>query len=121
MIRILDGFPDNVIALAATGRVTKGDYDEVLIPKVKETLARHGKIGCHYEIGPEFSGFEPGAVWEDLKLGVEHLSRWGRVAVVTDIAWIRVAVNVFRILVSGKTRIFPTRGSPEARRWIAAA
>jgi hypothetical protein len=121
MIRILDGFPDNVVALAATGRVTKGDYDEVLIPKVNETLARQGKIRCYYEIGPEFSGFEPSAVWEDLKLGVEHLSRWERVAVVTDIDWIRVAVNVFRFLVPGKTRVFPTREAPEARRWIAAA
>lgn len=121
MIEILDGFPDDVIALAAKGRVTKSDYEEVLIPKVMETLAQHDKIRCYYEIGPELSGFEPGAMWEDLKLGIEHLSHWERVAVVADIDWIRVAVNIFRFLVPGKTRVFSLREAAEARRWVAAA
>jgi hypothetical protein len=121
MIEILDGFPDNVIALTAKGRVTKRDYEEVLIPKVTETLARHRKIRCYYEVGPELSGFEPGAMWEDLKLGVDHLPHWERVAVVADIDWIRVAVNIFRFLVPGKTRVFSLHEAAEARRWIGTA
>ena len=44
MIEVLEGFPGNVIAFSAKGRVTKSDYDDVLIPKVKAALARQRKI-----------------------------------------------------------------------------
>jgi hypothetical protein len=121
MIEILRDFPETVIAVAATGRVTKKDYEEVLVPRVREALARHAKIRLYYELGGAFSGFDGGALWEDLKLGVEHLTRWERVAVVTDLDWIRLAVNAFRFLVPAETRLFATAQAPEARRWIAAA
>jgi hypothetical protein len=121
MIEILEGFPDSVIAFAAKGRVTRNDYDDVLIPKLKEALARRKRVRCYYELGSSFAGIEAAAAWEDFKLGIEHLSRWERVAVVTDIDWIRLAVNVFRFLVPGEIRVFATSQAAEARTWIAAA
>ena len=63
---------------------------------------------------------EPGAVWEDFKIAVEHLSRWERVAVVTDVEWIRHAVNVVRFLMPGEVRLFATSEAATAREWIAA-
>ena len=36
MIDILEGFPHSVLAFAATGGVTKKDYDDLLIPKLEE-------------------------------------------------------------------------------------
>ena len=120
MIEVLTGFPDSVAAFAAKGHVSKEDYDNVLIPKVKEILGRRKKVRCYYELGPEFSRIDPGAAWEDLKLGLEHLSRWERVAVVTNVDWIRIALNVFRFLVPGEMRVFATNEASEARRWITA-
>jgi len=38
MIDILEGFPHSVLAFAATGGVTKKDYDDLLIPKLEEAL-----------------------------------------------------------------------------------
>jgi SpoIIAA-like len=63
---------------------------------------------------------ELGAMWEDFRVGIGHLSGWERIAVVTDVDWIRHAINAFRFLVSGETRIFPTSEAAKARRWIAA-
>ncbi len=120
MIEILEGFPPNVIAFAAKGHVTKTDYDNVLIPKVEDALRRGGGIRCYYELGSQYSGIDAGAVWEDFKLGIEHLTRWERVAVVTDVEWIRLAISVFRFLVPGEIRVFATNQAAEARRWIAA-
>jgi SpoIIAA-like len=120
MIEVLAGFPDNIVACAAKGQVTKKDYDDVLIPRVKEALARQGKARCYYELGTEFSGMDAGAVWEDLKWGVGTLSHRERIAVVTDVDWIRVAINVFRFLVPGEIRIFETSRAADAKRWIAA-
>ena len=120
MIEVAEGFPDHVVAFVARGRVTKNDYERVLIPKVDEAFARHKKVRCYYELGSEFAGFEPGALWEDFELGIEHLSHWERVAVVTDSDWIRHAVGLFRFLVSGEIRVFATAQAAEGRRWIVA-
>jgi SpoIIAA-like len=121
MLEILADFPNNVVAASAHGVVTKRDYQDILVPRVELALKRHPKIRCYYELGPEFSRMETGAMWEDLKIGVAHLSRWERVAVVTDVDWIRHAVNVFRFLMPGEVRVFATSEAAAAREWITAA
>lgn len=121
MIETLDGFPDNVVAVAARERITRQDYLDVLIPKVDAALARGGKVRLYYEIGADMTGVDAGAAWEDFRLGVEHLSRWERMAVVTDIEWISRTINVFRIFMPGQLRVFPLSEAEAARRWIVAA
>ncbi len=120
MIEILEGFPDNVVAASSVGRITRQDYDAVLIPRVEATAKRHPNIRCYYEISTDFAGMEPGAVWEDFRLGVEYWTRWERVAVVTDVVWIAHAVNAFRVLMPGRTRLFATGEKAMARAWIVA-
>lgn len=84
MIEIIEGLPDNVVAVAAKGQVSRRDYSEVLVPAVEDAFRHHNKVRCYYELGREFSGMDAGAVWEDFKIGVEHIAQWERVAVVTD-------------------------------------
>lgn len=118
MIELLEGFPEGVVGFAAKGRVSREDYESVLVPAVERALRHAGGIRCYYELGKEFSGMEPGAAWEDFKVGLGHLTRWERVAVVTDIEWIRHAMDVFGFLVPGDYRVFPTTQAADARRWI---
>jgi SpoIIAA-like len=120
MIKILEDFPDNVVAVSAIGRVTREDYEAVLIPRVEAAAKRHPKIRCYYEIGADFAGMEPGAVWEDFRVGVEYWTRWERVAAVTDVAWIAHVVNTFRFLIPGQVRVFPTKDMEAARTWVQA-
>jgi SpoIIAA-like len=120
MIRLLTGFPDSVLAAACEGHVTRRDYEEVLIPAVAAALQRHPKLRIYYEVTPQFSGIEAGAVWEDFRLGMTHLSRWERMAAVTDVEWIRMAINAFRFLMPGRLRVFPLAEREAAQRWILA-
>ncbi len=120
MIQLLAGFPEGVVAAIAKGRVTKAGYEEVLVPAVEAAFKRRPKLRCYYELGQEFSGMDAGAVWEDFRIGFGHLAGWERIAVVTDTEWIRHAVGIFRFLVPGEIRVFPTRDETEARGWIAA-
>jgi hypothetical protein len=119
MIEFLEGFPENVIAVAAKGRVTVEDYDKKLIPRVEETLKKHPRVRLYYELGKAFSGIDAGAAWKDLKIGMEHLSNWERMALVTDVEWIRLALDAFRFLMPGRLRIFSTAEAKEARAWIS--
>lgn len=118
MIEIIDGFPDSVIALTAVGRITAQDYDRLVIPKIEETLKRHPKVRLYYELSPKFTGVDAGAAWKDFRLGVEHLTRWERMAVVTDVEWIRLTMNAFRFLMPGQLKVFANGQSAEARAWI---
>jgi hypothetical protein len=120
MIKILEGFPDNVIAVSAVGRLARQDYEAVLTPRVEATAKKHPKIRCYYEIGADFSGMTPGAVWEDFRVGVDYWRRWERVAVVTDVTWIAHVVNALRFLLPGQIRIFPTGEKEAARAWVGA-
>lgn len=117
MIEQLAGFPDNVVAMAAKGHVTRDDYERVLIPSVRQALGQHPKIRCYYELGRDVQ-FDAGAVWEDFKIGLEYLSRWERIAVVTDVDWLRAAANAFRFLVPGEVRVFAMADVAQARDWI---
>jgi SpoIIAA-like len=120
MIEMLADFPENVVAASARGVVTKEDYQKILVPRVERALQKHSKIRFYYDLGKEFSGMEAGAMWEDFKVGMEHLSRWERIAVVTDTEWVRHTVNAFRFLMPGNVRVFATSQAAEARAWIAA-
>lgn len=122
MIKILEGLPDNVIAASAVGRVTRHDYEAVLIRQVEAAAKKHPKIRCYYEVGADFSGMEPGAVWEDfkVKVGVEYWTRWERVAIVTDVTWIAHVVNALRFLLPGQIRVFAIGEKEAASAWVGA-
>jgi hypothetical protein len=116
MIELIEGFPKNVVGIFVQGRVTAQECRDVLTPAVEKLLKRHDKIRLYYEIGSRF----PGAAWDELDLGGERASRCERVAIVTDIAWVRLTVQALRFLFPSEIRVFPTILAAEGRKWIAA-
>jgi hypothetical protein len=121
MIEQLSGFPGNVVAFLCKGRVTKADYDAVMLPAVRRALQRHDKVRLYYETDTDFAGLDPGAMWEDFKVGMEHLNRWERVVVVTDVDWIKHMVRLFGFLIPAVTKLFSLAESARAREWIMSA
>ena len=120
MIEQLTNFPPNVVAFVCRGRVTKADYDKVLIPAVERALKSHDKVRLYYETASDFGGIDPGAFWADFRVGVEHFTRWERMAVVTDVEWIKNTISVFGFLMPGELRLFPAAEAAQAREWIVA-
>lgn len=121
MIELLKGFPDNVVAMTCKGRVTRADYDNVLVPVVEKALQSNDKVRLLYEIGTDFEGYDAGAAWEDFKVGMEHFSRWERIAVITDIEWIKHSMQLFSFVMPGTARVYPTADAAKARLWITQA
>jgi hypothetical protein len=116
VIEIIKGLPSNVVGIAVNGRVTKKDCYEVLMPAMAKSLRRHDNIRLYYELNSRF----PGAAWDDLDLGIEHVLPCERVAIVTDIGWIRYMVKALRFLIPGEIRVFATVQASEGRAWITA-
>ncbi len=118
MIEALAGFPTNVLGFSGTGHITRQDYETVVIPAVEEAFKRHGTLRTYFQIDHDFEGFGPGAMWEDFKVGMEHFTHWERIAVVTDVDWIRNAVKGFGFLMPGEVRVFSLTDADKARAWI---
>jgi SpoIIAA-like len=121
MIEIIPDLPDNVVAAVAHGKVTGEDYETVLVPAIENRLKSHEKIGCFYQLAPDFSGFTAEAAWDDFKIGMRHLTAFERVAVVTDAGWLRDAVKLFGFLMPCPVKVFDNDQAAEARSWVAGA
>lgn len=119
MIELLKGFPGNVVAISASGEVTKADYAKVVIPAVERVLAQHDALRLYYQIGTDFSGFDLGAMWSDAKVGMRHFFKWERIAVVTDIEWIKLSVRAFGFLMPAQVNVYTTGEADSARKWIS--
>lgn len=118
MLELLDNLPDNVVGVRASGWVSAHDYTSVLIPAVDAAIARHAKVRVLYQVGPEFLGFTPGAVWDDMKLGLSHYRDWEKVAVVTDVTWIAMAMQAFFFAMPCPTKVFSVAEQSQAVDWL---
>jgi SpoIIAA-like len=116
MIELLEDLPRNVVGISVKGRVTKEECQEILAPAIAKSLRWRDKIRLYYELGSRF----PGSGWDDLDLGFEHATCCERIAIVTDIAWVRLTVKAIRFLIPGEIRVFDTSEAEEARAWITA-
>ena len=116
MLELIEGLPKNVVGIVAKGRVTMQDCQDVLMPAIKKSRKRHDKIRLYYELNSRF----PGSAWDDLDLGLEHAACCERVAIVTDIGWVRLTVKAVRFLIPSKIRVFATVQADEGRAWITA-
>ena len=119
MIERMTDLPTNVLGFSAKGTVTANDYETVLIPAVDAMFSRQEKARLLYHLGEEFAGMEAGAAWDDAKVGLKHFSGWERMAVVTDVEWIRWAIRVFGLAMPGHIRVFHNRDLAEAKRWVS--
>lgn len=118
MVERIPDLPDNALGFTAKGTVTADDYESIIVPAVEELFSRQSKVRFLYHLGEDFSGFEASAVWDDTKLGLKHLGGWERMALVSDVEWLRVAARIFGLAIPGHLRVFHNRELAEATGWI---
>ena len=111
MIELIHGLPKNVVGITTRGRVTREDWDDVLLPAMDEALRRHEKVRLYYEIASRY----PGAGWDVLDLATDKLER---IAVVSDAAWVKWVANALCFLITSKVRVFSKEEEEESRTWI---
>ncbi len=119
MIKHLSDLPSHVVGFMCSGRITRRDYETVLMPVIETTLKRHEKVRLYYRIAQDFSHIEPG-VSHDFDLGIDHLMRWDRIAIVTNLDWFRETVRALSFLLPGDVELFTLDEEVEARELILA-
>jgi hypothetical protein len=92
MLEPIDDLPDGVVGFRASGELSGEDYDRVT----------------------------GGAMWDDTKLGMAHVTKWEKVALVSDVDWLRHAVVLLGYLMPGQMKAFTTADLDDARAWVVA-
>jgi hypothetical protein len=119
MITVLDGLPPEVLGVEATGEVSGSDYEDVVVPAVREKREAYGKVRFLYVLGESFEGWTADAMWEDAKLGLKDMGAWERIAVVSDKDWVSHVVRAFGWMVPGEVRLFGLADLDAAKEWVA--
>ena len=67
----------------------------------------------------DWPGMSGGAVWEDMKMGIERFTKWKRIALVTDVEWMRHATSLFGWMTPGDVKTFTLAQRDAAIAWAA--
>lgn len=117
MMKELSDLPAGVIGFEASGKIRAEDYRDVVLPAL-ERAAAAGEVRFVI-VMRDFDGMSGGAMWQDLKVGIEHLRAWKRIALVTDIAWMRDLTSLFGWMTPGEVKTFLLAQQEEAIGWAA--
>jgi SpoIIAA-like len=118
MLEALSDLPAGVIGFEASGKLHAEDYRDILLPAV-EQAADAGPLRVVL-VMRDFGGLSGGAVWQDLKMGMEHLRSWKRLALATDIGWMVHATDLFGWMTPGEFKHFALADRAAAIEWAAA-
>ncbi len=107
-----------IVAFDARGRLTDEDYGKTLIPALERAIADHGRVRALIRFGPEFEGYTAAALIDDAVFGLKHMRDFERIAVVTDIGWIRDGVGLLAHLSPIPLKLFPADATEAALAWL---
>ena len=121
MIELLQDMPEGVIGIRVSGRVSGDDIRE--FKPVMDELLNTEELRIVEVIAPDYEGFGPGGLVEDLKVGFgalfQHHSAFRRIAVVTDKEWVAHALHALGWMVAGELALFGLDELDRAARWAA--
>ena len=116
----LEQIPDtNIIIVTAKDKITGDDYENILVPAIESTLEKFDKLRFLYVLAQDYDGFKGGAMWDDTKVGMKHLTDFEKIGVVSDKKSIRRSIKAFGFLMPGEVKLFKNDELSDARAWIA--
>jgi hypothetical protein len=118
MLESLRGLPDGIDGVRADGKVTKRDFDDVVLPLLQAARGDHRRIRLLYELAPSFDGFTAGAVWEDARVGLQYLRLLERCAIVSESTATRDRAHAIGAMLPCPIHVFADR--LEALAWLEA-
>jgi hypothetical protein len=119
MLKLLPDFPEHVIAVCASGRVTGREYRKILLPVDQEKRRIRTSLNLFYQFTPAFTGMDARGMWEDAKLDLRHWRGWGRIAIIADNPMIRFGARMAALVLRRPVRVFANTEAAAARAWVS--
>jgi len=120
MFEFLAASKGSLLAIKVSGKLTRDDYEKLLIPKLNALFKEHEKLRMLVEFDDGFAGWDSlAAAWDDMKLGLEHPNDFERIAFVGAPQWVEWGARFFGIFVKGEIKAFPADARDAALKWIS--
>lgn len=119
MIHYLQNLPANIVGFKATGEITEKDFAETVMPKVKELIDKTDKLNYLLVLETSLENFTIGAWMKDAMMGIKHLTKWNKAAIVSDVEGIRNFTNFFSYLMPGEFKGFEHSELQKAIDWVS--
>ncbi len=105
-----------LLVVHVSGKLLKTDYAQ-FAPEFERLIRKHGRIRLLFDM-TAFHGWEPGAAWEDLKLGLKHFSDIERLAMIGETKWQHGMATFSRPFTKAAVRYFDHANAADARAWL---
>ena len=120
MIESLPESYGNILGLKASGKLTDGDYKDILVPSIEAVAKEYGKVRFLFYLDENFKGWEPRALWDDFEVGLGKLrGDFEKFALVGGPRWVQWAMKLDSYLMPhGQAKTFSIDQLWEAWAWI---
>jgi len=109
----------NILVVTAGGKLTKSDYVQVIIPRLKSIIQKYGK--ARYLVDG-FTGWELPALWQDVWFGLSHRHRFEKIGLIAAPPWLGGRIKLLgALLPNGELKTFSHAERGEAMNWIRAS
>jgi hypothetical protein len=115
-IQISEELGSNMVTIHCSGKVKHGDY-QTFVPEFELLVKKYGKLRIFFDL-TGFEGWEPSALWDEIKFDVKHFPDIERIATVGDNKWEEFLAMLFKPFIAAKTRYFDSAQIDEAKSWI---
>jgi hypothetical protein len=109
---------DNIVAFRALAEVTKEDFQSVVVPAVEKLINQTNEINFLLVLDTDIQNFTAGAWLQDAMLGMKHLGKWNRAAIVSDSEEIISFTNGFSFVVPVEFSGFKKEAFNKALNWV---
>jgi hypothetical protein len=115
MLEIAD--ENGLVRVRAGGTLDSSDYDH-FAPLFERIAAREqGAVPMVIELAPDFSGWDLGGIWRDLKFDVRHKDSFGPIAIVGDSRWEEWGTRLSGPFFRSEMKFFGRADLDAAERW----
>jgi hypothetical protein len=117
MLEIMPESQENILGVKAAGKLTSQEFQEVLVPRLKGIIQKHGRVRVLFSLDEDFQGWDMEALQQD-GFGPQQLKAFQKVAVVGASWQVNLQMKLLALLISGEVKNFSRSELSEAWAWV---
>jgi hypothetical protein len=118
MLQVMHDIPPGALGIRATGKVSADDYINVVFPAFTEYAKTTRALKYLLLLETRVGNFAIEALLNDAVLGYQYLTRWNKVAIVTNQQSVITFTNIVGKLAPGEYRGFKISELALAKEWL---
>ncbi len=119
MLVEIENLPPHVFGVKAVGEVTADDLKHVLLPGLLQLTGKYNEIYYILVLETKVENFTAGAWWQDMVAGLKNLTKWKKMAIVTEQKAVENFTDAFSYVVPGEAKGFSLNEIQDAIDWVS--